>query len=395
MTNGLGIRQFYNLGLSKTDPNKFGGGSQDNGTYMYTSGTGWHGWLGADGFEVAIAPDNNVIYGTSQNGTFYKSTSGGTNTVSITQPGGGAWNTPFVMHPTNPSILYVGNSTGVRKTTNGMSSWTTIGNFNPAAINDMAIAVSNPLYLYASVKERIWVSKNDGGSWTEITTGLPGYYITDIAIDPANAEHVVVTCSGYNAGKKVYVTSNAGASWTNISGNLPNLPANAAVFHQGNGLYVGMDVGIYYLPDGASAWEGFMTSLPNVPVTELEIQYSAGKIRAATFGRGMWESSLASQSALAQNNTPESGSLEAEPVKMYPNPAANVLHIEFNTATKSNVEISIASEANGRTMMVNEIITEKGVSKHEVNLSAMPNGIYLVRIQGKGVNSTQRIQIKK
>ncbi|MFZ6013006.1 MAG: T9SS type A sorting domain-containing protein [Bacteroidota bacterium] len=396
LTSGLGIRQFYNLGLSKTDANKFGGGSQDNGTYMYTPGRGWHGWLGADGFETVIAPDNATTYGTSQNGTFYKSTAGGTNTVSISQPGGGAWNTPFVMHPTNPNTLYVGNSTGVRKTTNGMSSWATIGNLFPAAINDIAIGISNPSYLYASVKERIWVTKNDGGTWTEITAGLPGYYITDIAIDPQNTDRVMVTCSGYNAGKKVYLSTNAGTTWTNISYNLPNLPANASVVHQGAGIYVGMDVGIYYLSDGNTAWEGFMTSLPNVPVTELEIQQSSGKIRAATFGRGMWESSLAAPASVQTSGTEALATNQTfSEVKTYPNPAGNVLHVEFNSPSKQNVEVRVCDEMTGRTLMMNEVMATEGSNEHTLNLQHFPQGTYIVRIITSASSESRRIQVKR
>lgn len=292
LSAGLTIGQFYRLGISSTDPNKFGGGLQDNGTYLHTPGTGWHGWLGADGFDFVIAPDNTTLYGTSQNGNFYKSTNGGTNSVTVTQPGPGAWNTPFVMHPTDQNTLFVGTNTGVVKTTNGMTSWTTIGTFNPGPINALTVAKSNANYLYASVKERLWVTKNGGTNWTEITTGLPGYYITNITVDPLNAERVVVTCSGYNSGKKVFISTNGGTTWTNISYNLPNLPANTAVFQAGTGLYVGMDVGIYFLPDNATTWDNFNSGLPNVPVTELEIQTTASKLRASTYGRGMWESPL-------------------------------------------------------------------------------------------------------
>ena len=35
-----------------------------------------------------------------------------------------------------------------------------------------------------------------------------------------------------------------------------------------------------------------MQGLPNVVVSELEIHYASEKIRAATFGRGIWESPL-------------------------------------------------------------------------------------------------------
>jgi hypothetical protein len=42
-----------------------------------------------------------------------------------------------------------------------------------------------------------------------------------------------------------------------------------------------------------SSWQSYFSGLPNVDVQELEIAYSIGKIRAATNGRGLWESDLA------------------------------------------------------------------------------------------------------
>jgi hypothetical protein len=58
-------------------------------------------------------------------------------------------------------------------------------------------------------------------------------------------------------------------------------------------LYVGTDVGVYYRDRSYAAWQPFYTGLPNVDVQELDITYGISKIRAATNGRGLWESGLA------------------------------------------------------------------------------------------------------
>jgi hypothetical protein len=59
-----------------------------------------------------------------------------------------------------------------------------------------------------------------------------------------------------------------------------------------NELYVGTDLGVYYKEDYLSDWIPANNGLPNVIVDELEIQYGSGKLRAATFGRGIWETPL-------------------------------------------------------------------------------------------------------
>jgi PKD repeat protein len=58
------------------------------------------------------------------------------------------------------------------------------------------------------------------------------------------------------------------------------------------GLYIGTDAGVYYYDNSLTSWAGFSNALPNVVIDELEIQSSAGKLRAATFGRGLWECNL-------------------------------------------------------------------------------------------------------
>jgi photosystem II stability/assembly factor-like uncharacterized protein len=294
LSEGLCIRQFYRIGGSKTNPYKILGGSQDNGTSVFTTDN-WHEWLGADGMEACVDHTNeNIVYGTSQNGNFYKSTSGGNfGNVGITQPGGGAWVTPFVMHPVDPEILFVGQS-NVRKTTNGMSSWTTISNMGSGNISNMCICESNPDYLYVTKSSTIYRTDDGGNSWDNISSGLPDLSFSYVAVHPSNPEIVAVSMSGFNNDSKVFISFDAGENWENYSANLPNIPANCVIFNNddNNGLYIGMDVGIYYRDNSLEEWEPFMTDLPNVIVNEMEIHYEAGKIRAATYGRGLWEADL-------------------------------------------------------------------------------------------------------
>lgn len=293
-TEGLSIRQFYRIAGSKTNSYKLMGGSQDNGTSVYTNDY-WHEWLGADGMECAIDHSNeNIVYGTSQNGQFYKSNTGGNGgSVGIAQPGGGSWVTPFVMHPENPQTLYVG-TTNVRKTTNGMNSWSTISNLGSGYIRNMYISESDPDYLYVSKSEVLYRTKDGGSTWENISSGLPNLFISYIAVHPLYPETLAVSLSGFSTGKKVYISYNAGETWENFSDNLPNLPANCVIFHKDEnmGIYVGMDVGIYYRDNSMDEWEAFFEGLPNVIVSEMEIHYESGKIRAGTYGRGLWESDI-------------------------------------------------------------------------------------------------------
>jgi hypothetical protein len=70
-------------------------------------------------------------------------------------------------------------------------------------------------------------------------------------------------------------------------------------------------------------WIPYMTGLPNVPVYELEVQVSAGKLRAATYGRGIWQSDLAT----GINSTNEV-SHEDDAIMVYPNPSNGTLYVQ-------------------------------------------------------------------
>ena len=53
LSDGLEISQFYNLGLSKSNPNKLVAGAQDNGTEMLSNNY-WSAIMGGDGMEVLL-----------------------------------------------------------------------------------------------------------------------------------------------------------------------------------------------------------------------------------------------------------------------------------------------------------------------------------------------------
>ena len=50
-----------------------------------------------------------------------------------------------------------------------------------------------------------------------------------------------------------------------------------------------------------NSWTPFMTGLPNVIVNDLEIFYPTNKLRAATYGRGIWQSDLFSDPTAVPN----------------------------------------------------------------------------------------------
>lgn len=292
--SGLQIMQFYRIAGTEGNQNLLVGGTQDNGSNKYTGSTTIQHILGGDGMDCMIDYNtNNTMYYSFQNGGLQRSTNGGVTNTGI-QPGGstGAWVTPYAMDASNPNIIYGGYSDVYRSTNQG-NSWTNLGSDGRGAL---AVGINDPARLYAANGSTLQTSSNTGGSWTTISGPWGGLNVTFIAVDPLNANRVWVTVGGYTAGQKVYESTNAGSSWTNISGALPNLPALCIAYENTGGspadaLYVGTAVGVYYTDD-STPWTAYNTGLPNVPVFDLEINHTNSKIRAGTYGRGLWESPL-------------------------------------------------------------------------------------------------------
>ncbi len=296
ITAGIQHSQFYRLGTSATNSGIIMAGAQDNGCYLLKNGS-WTHVTGGDGMECVVDYSNpNILYSTSQYGNIYKSTNGGSSfngiTGSISESGD--WVSPYLLDPSNPSTIYLGYK-NVWKSTNGGNTWNAISSFSSSAkLKSLVVAPSNNNVIYAANTSIIYKTTNGGGNWSNITSGLPNNAITYIAVHNTNPDILWVSLSGFTNGEKVYQSIDGGNSWNNVSGNLPNLPINCVVYENGsnNGIYVGTDMGIYYKNDDLIQWQPFMDGLPNVIVNELEIYYGTGKIRAATYGRGLWESDL-------------------------------------------------------------------------------------------------------
>jgi hypothetical protein len=290
ISTGLGIRQFYRIACSQTDANVITGGAQDNGSVTRKPAGNWVDWLGADGMEGLVSPTNvNNLWGTSQNGSLYRSVNGGNSYSNLTKPSSGNWVTPIAISPTNENTIF-GGWTGFYRSYNGGVSWTLLsGGTITAALDDIAIAPSDTNYIYASRGSALYVSTDKGVTW--VTRIAPGS-ITDICVHRTIPSKIYITTTA--GSNNVQVSTNAGASFTSISSGLPAVAARSIVIENNvvQGLYVGMNTGVYYKNDTMTAWNNYTGNLPTVAVNELEIQYPVARLRVATYGRGVWDAPL-------------------------------------------------------------------------------------------------------
>jgi len=165
-----------------------------------------------------------------------------------------------------------------------------ISNLNTSSpLQSLTVAPSNSNVIWIATLNKLYRTITGGASWKEITlpTNAP---ITYIAIDILNSNKIWISF-GQFSDNGVYESSDDGNTWLNISEGLPEIPINCIIQNRvTKELYVGTDIGVYVKSN--TNWMQFSTGLPNVVVTELEITYSDNKIKASTYGRGLWESDV-------------------------------------------------------------------------------------------------------
>jgi len=319
---GLAITQYY-PGIS-LDPlgTVIMGGSQDNGTHVYSGSLYWDGFLGGDGGYTAINyKDPSIRYGETQWSTGSGNTlvrmSGpaqSTRTNGIASGDRAQFIPPLIIDPITPTRLYFGTLRLYRTTNEGVS-WTPVtGDVSKGTGTILTVAVapsdSNTLYVGTS-DGNVQVSQNYGDVFTLSNTGLPNRAITRIVVDPASPTHAVLTVSGFGTGH-IFETADAGATWRDISGNLIDAPANSAALVGTSGtIFVGTDVGVFQTSDDGATWTPGPAGLPNVVVQDLVYKPSANLLVAGTYGRGMFAYTVGTQSAVLRGDVNADGKVDA------------------------------------------------------------------------------------
>ena len=294
---GQSIRENYCLGVSQSNTYRTVTGSQDNGTSIKTE-NGWIEFYGADGMEGIIHPLNDDwMIGSIQYGSKRRTKDGG-----YTQDGvnpadfSGDWVTPLMYDPNNQMSIYT-MSNNIYRSDDFGSTWLSLGwsGFNNN-ITAAAIAENNSDIIAIASYGEIKLSIDGGTSFSDISQGLPGQWITDIAFDPNNDNTIIVTYNTYwGANNKVYISQNLGQTWQNITHNLGSMPIRSVVIDhtENSSIYLGAEIGVFKKGMNENSWELFNQNLPNTTVMELEVVYGSNSLRATTWGRGVWEHSLA------------------------------------------------------------------------------------------------------
>ncbi len=402
----LPVTQFYEIGLDQSNPERLYGGTQDNGTMRTWTGSisDWRIIYPLDGFYVVVDPTNpNIIYAESQYGDLGKSTNGGQiffparNGINLSEKTN--WSTPVVMDPDDPQVLYYGTNR-IYRTENGAISWTPISpnltdgvpDKKLGTVTTIAVAPTNSGVIYAGTDDsHVWVTRDNGQVWTDISAALPYRWVTRVVVDPKDENIAYVTFSGLkwkDPQPHVFRTTNMGLGWEDISSNLPDAPVNAFAVDPINTkvLFLGSDVGAFVSFDLGQSWQPLGTGLPMVSVYDLKIHPTEHFLVAGTYGRSMYKLDLTT--LIPNKETPEPSSLISrfQLWQNYPNP--------FNPTT--NIQINIQAFSQNPVHIQLRIYTLTGQLVRTLLNENKHSGIHTIPWDGKnqsGVNAASGVYI--
>lgn len=327
LNNGLGITQFYGIGVN----NRTGtvvGGTQDNGTLLNTPEAGSEGWVeiaGGDGGHVEVHASKDLYFGSYQYLGIHRSDSGGrSESISKNLPDKGLFVAPFILHPNKPDTLLAGGSR-VWRSSNAHElnpNWTPIkaevaDTPSSAPDSDPYVRISC-LSVAGSDGKHIWcgygVARNtslsgavyrtdDGNSanptWIRLGSGvLPNRFCTRIVIDPKDEKRVFALFGGYSAGngyveQNIWFTDDMGKTWKPIGGNvLPVAPAYDLAIHPSNSsvLYLGNTVGLFVSADAGLTWHP--SNQGPTACSIFDLSWVGSTLYAGTHGRGVFKIDL-------------------------------------------------------------------------------------------------------
>lgn len=411
ISGGMQITSFYRMGIKPGNSSLVIAGAQDNSTFVKT-GDQWINTVLGDGMECFIHPaDESIMFASTQGGSFYRSENGGQTfssglTSAIRGSENGEWTTPVAMHPTDINTLFVGFG-NIWESNDLGDTWKKVSNLSPIPgtnfiipTSTMTVAPTDPNTIYVGkriyptfgTKGEFWRTDDGGTNMKNVSTGLPtDLYFTSSTVSNLNSMDVWVTTGGFSEGHKVYYSSNGGNGWSNISKNLPNIPVNSIKFQPhstNNTVYIGTDLGVYFINDDMEEWQLYSDNLPNVIVTDLEIDHESNKIYASTFGRGIWVSDLAEQF------DPTVGIEDALQIdlSLYPNPNNGQLRIELDNPQLKNLSLEIR-DIKGTVVYRKLLQQVEDVYRLDLDLK-LEFGLYFVRVASEKQGSVVKFVVE-
>jgi len=440
LNNGYITTQYYTVNMSQSPADNFAfGGLQDNGTILSAFGGNNNGinLIGGDGGFTASTRFGLNYYTSFQNGQVYRLTLNRNFALSsfarVDPSGAGAdpsqpilFINPYVLDHNNGNRMFFAGGDFLWRNRNlsqipsGLQTktdvnWERLERTEIASGSISALETSsdqeNILYYGTSAGQvfRMDFAHSDGYAVTEITSDIlpSGGYVNSIAVNPTNADEIVVVFSNYQI-KSVFRSTDGGVTFEGISGNLEEDPTGMGagpsvrwveIVPKTDGVteyYLATSVGLFSttaLNGENTIWlqEG-QQSIGNVPVNMLDYRRSDGKIVIATHGNGLYQSQI--QGVVPEPVIPSGSGLVVQ--NAFPNPFTDNIAISYTLPETDAVRARVYN-SNGK--LVKTIALGLGFQGEneifwngtDVSNSPVPPGVYIIRLEYRGEIKAQKV----
>ncbi|MCB0705332.1 MAG: T9SS type A sorting domain-containing protein [Saprospiraceae bacterium] len=302
------VTQFYAVALHPDDGSNYMiGGTQDNATPKFQN-PGMNSTTCVlcccDGGWAFIDQDDPTIQiASTQDGSFSLSTDSGSSFANIVPSSDPRLFITPAEYDDAANILYFSDTNGRFGRVSDIGGTNTVTNDSITALGGARVSamlvspsVANRVYMGNTNGALVMIDNADQAGATTVTslnsTGI-GAWVSSIAVDPADENHILFTLSNYGV-TSIYETPDAGVSWNEIEGDLPDMPVRWIIFmpDQSDQALIATELGIWYAKDldGANTvW--YPTNefgLANCRVDMLQTRPSDDIVAAATHGRGIY-----------------------------------------------------------------------------------------------------------
>lgn len=308
-SDGIYGYEIYHGNCSPTNKDIVSIGTQDNGE-LYANAAGWYTNRGGDWSSQCsfdYRPNSSMVYYHENNKR--RLVNGSSATYGL--PAAITVLQDIAFNRINTDLAFVGDTIIVRTTNLSATTptWTQIANLNKK-IMAMHSSFTDANRLYVITADAMLYVSTDALSATPtfVTYTLPNAtnsaaYITSIKNSPNT---LYITCN-----TKVYRSIDNGATWTNITLNLPSVNHARILadenFSSNELVFIASNNAVYYKLASNPSWAIFNTNLPSrttvVDLSIYNLNNSNAVLRVATYGRGIWESSIAGPRTLSSNFT--------------------------------------------------------------------------------------------
>ena len=255
--------------------------------------------------------------------------------------------------------------------------------------NNMNRQTIGDTIFFSTSKGRVFRSVDRGNTWEAFYTGLgEGQFIISIAHHGTKNMMVMSDGGDWGSSYRSSFTNDGGETWTtnNLesgSAGIVAIPGQDSSFLLLKGPY-NLSKGLFITDDGGSTFSE-LSDIPCHTITFVNVNTALMPSTYQNQSGGPYTDYIYRLTLKEKNHTSialiKSNSSR---IKIYPNPADNILIIETNTPGQHSVEIS---SLNGQQIYS----TSMEGTTHQIDLSPFQKGIYFISIRSEDFVTTKKI----